>query len=373
MPELYTRDDAKIGVIVNGKRLEGWLQSEVSRSIESLAGTFSVPVSYDPNDPAPIARQDEVSVVIGSTAVIKGIVLSAEPFYRRDMCGLRIIGRDRAGDLIRCCALHQAGQWRNVGLDRICKDLLAPFGIPLDVAADIGPKITDFKVGHGETVLDVISRAARLQGLLAVRSDRGGIVLTKAGKTRFEGVIKRGYNVISMEGIGSDEQRFSEYRVYGQSSPLADFDQARGLKAVARDSGIARYLPCIIGAEGNVTQAELQRLVEHTMRVRRGHAWGFRYVVEGWTFKGKPWPINQRVLIDDPVAGLNGVEWLICSAKATVDLQEGDVTELIVRPVEAYDSVPLRSKIKRHHVRDIPRGRGSQEMQMDSSVFQEVK
>jgi prophage tail gpP-like protein len=372
MGEVYTRDAARISVLVNGKRLQGWTQSEVSRSIESLAGTFSVPVTYDPADPPKIGRQDEISVLIGETVVIRGIVLSAEPFYRKNNIGLRIVGRDRTGDLIRCAALHKAGQWRSATVERICKDLVAPFDIPVEVAADVGPPLRDFKVGQGETVLDVIARAARMQGLLAIRSEQGGVLLTKAGTVRFQGLLRRSLNVISMEGIGSDEQRFSEYRVYGQSNPMADFDQARSLRAVAKDDGIKRYLPCIIGAEGNVTQAELQRLVDHTMRVRRGHAFGFRYVVEGWTFKGKPWPINQRVLIDDPVAGLNGVEWLICSAKATVDLQEGDVTELVVRPVDAYDSVPLRSKIKRHHVNDVPRGRKAHEVQVDS-IFTEIK
>jgi prophage tail gpP-like protein len=313
-----------------------------------------------------------VSVLIGDTVVAQGVVLSAEPFYRKDKIGLRVVGRDLSGDLIRCAALHQAGQGRKVKIDRIIADVLKPFGIGLDVAADVGPAITDFKVGQGETCLEVIARAARLQGLLAIRSESGGVQLTKAGTNRFDGVIRRGWNVVSMEGIGSDEQRFSEYRVYGQSNPTADFDQARALKAVAKDAGITRYLPTIIGGDGNVTQAELQRLVDHTMRVRRGHAMGFRYVVEGWTFKGKPWPINQRVLIEDPVAGLNGVEWLIASAKATVDVEAGDVTELIVRPIEAYDSVPLRSKIRRHHVRDVPRGRDHHDVQIDS-IYQELK
>ena len=371
MGEQYTRDDARITLRVNGVQLDGWIQSEVSRSIESLAATFSVPVSYDPGNPPPVARQDEVEVLIGSTVVCKGLVLAAEPFYRRDNIGLRIVGRDRSGDLVRAAALHKAGQWRKAGVAQIVGDLLAPFGIPLQVAGDAGPPLTDFKVGHGETVLDVIARAARMQGLLAIRSEAGGVLLTKAGTTRFEGVIRRGFNVISMEGVGSDEQRASEYRVYGQSNPLADFDQARNLKAVARDDGVRRYLPIIIGAEGNVTQAELQRLVDHTARVRRGHAMGFRYLVEGWTYQGKPWPINQLVRIEDPVAGLNGVDWLIASAKATVDLQEGDVTELIVRPVEAYDSVPLRSRIRRHHVHDVKRGRDHTDVQIDS-IYKDV-
>jgi hypothetical protein len=32
--------------------------------------------------------------------------------------------------------------------------------------------------------------------------------------------------------------------------------------------------------------------------------------------------------------------------KQTCDLREGDVTELLVRPVEAYDTAPLKTKVK---------------------------
>jgi prophage tail gpP-like protein len=108
-----------------------------------------------------------------------------------------------------------------------------------------------------------------------------------------------------------------------------------------------RYLPLIINAEGNRSQHELQTLVDHTARVRRGHSLGFRYQVEGWTFDGEPWPLNQRIPIYDDVAGLAGDEWLIAHVRHTCDLREGDVTELTMRPIEAYDTAPLKSKVHR--------------------------
>lgn len=346
MPEQYTRDDAQITVTVGGTAYRGWLQSEVSRSLEAISGTFSIPISLVPGDPPPIKRQDQVSVQIGDKTVITGYVLAAEPFYRRGDCGMRVAGRDRTGDLVHCSAIYRGGQWRGAKLDRIAKDLVAPFGISVAVEADVGDAIADFKLAHGETVLDALSRAARLRGVLVTRDDAGRLLLTKAGQVRFAGSIVRGQNVIAMESVGGDEMRHSEYIAYGQSSVSADvdFDTARDLRATVKDPEIQRYLPLIISPDGNTTQAELQRLVEHTMRVRRGHAYGFRYTVEGWTYKGEPWPLNQRVAIYDDVAGLDGEEWLIAAVRQTCDLREGDVTELLVRPIEAYDTLPLTTK-----------------------------
>lgn len=345
MPELFTRDQAQISVIVKGKQFKGWLQSEVERNLEAICGTFSIPVSLTPGEPPEIKRQDPVQIKIGDTVVITGHVLAAEPFYRRGDCGMRVTGRDRTGDLVRSSAIHKGGQWRQATLERIAKDLTAPFGIEVVVDVDVGAPIADFKISHGESVLEVLSRAARLRGVMVTRDDAGRLLLTKAGKQRFEGVVRIGYNVIAMESVGTDEQRHSEYVAYAQSNYDGpnDFDAARSLKATAKDAEISRYMPLVINSDGNRTQAELQALVDHTVRVRRGHAVGYRYTVEGWTFKGKPWPLNQRVAVYDEIAGFAGEELLIAGVKQTCDLKEGDVTELLLRPVEAYDTVPLKT------------------------------
>lgn len=350
--ERYTRserDSAFISVKVGGQAYEGWLQSEVDRDMEAICGTFSIPVSLVPGAPPAIRRQDKIEVWIGQTRVITGHVLTADPFYRRSDCGMRIVGRDRTGDMVRSSAIHKGGQWRSATLERIARDLAAPFGVEVVVDADIGAPIQDFKLYHGETVVSALSRAAKLRGVLLTPDGAGRLLLTKAGKERFKGAIVRGHNVISMDGIGTDENRHSEYIAYGQANCIDDFETARGLKASAKDDEIDRYMPLVINADGNTTQAELDALVRHTARVRRGHAYGFRYQVEGWTFEGEAWPLNQRVPIYDDVAGLDGAEWIIAAVKHTCTREDGDVTELTVRPIEAYDSVPLKSRPKRRN------------------------
>lgn len=355
MPSLDAASTAKIQVIVGGVAYEGWLQSEVSRSIEALAGTFSIPISLVPGRPPGIKRQQAVQVKIGDQVVLTGYVLAAEPFYRRGDCGMRITGRSRAGDLVRCSAIHKGGQWRNVTIDTIIKDIIRPFGLDLVVQTALGDKVADFKLGHGEAALDAVARAARLRGVLVMSDAAGQVLLTRAGDALFAGAIVRGHNVIAMQGIGSDEDRHSEYVVYGQrhthNADLAadDFNLARGMMASAKDDEVQRYLPLVISADGNKTQADLATLAAHTVRVRRGHAYGFHYTVEGWTHAGVPWPLNQRVAIYDDVAGIEGKEWLICAVKQTCDLKEGDVTELTVRPIEAYDTAPLKTKVVRRN------------------------
>ena len=191
-----------------------------------------------------------------------------------------------------------------------------------------------------------------------MRSDSGGVLLTRAGKARCPWPIVGGTiaktrpapaRVISMDGLGSDENRFSEYLAFGQgkAESAADFESARTLKSRATDPEIRRYLPLVINADGERTQAELQSLVEHTARVRRGQAYGIRYKMEGWLVDGKPWPLNARVAVFDDIAQLNGEEWLITSVKQSYDLREGAITELVIKPTEAYEAVPLKARQKR--------------------------
>jgi prophage tail gpP-like protein len=349
---------------VRGQVFTGWLQSDVERSIETIAGTFSVPISYDWRKPPPVQRQDEVQVLIGNTVVITGYVLGAEPFYKANDVGLRIVGRDRAGDAVKCSALHKGGQWRNVRLDVIVRDLFEPYGIAVVVDIDVGDVIADFKLAHGEPLLDAASRAARLRGCLIISDGAGNVLITQAGKQLSAGRIVGGWlyandfgggNVIEMQGQGTDENRHSSYTAFGQSkaSSQADFETARQLKAQSLDPEIRRHTPLVINADGNTTAKDLQTLVDHTARVRRGQSYAYHYKVEGWTTGGKdakagtPWQINQRVPVFDDIAGYNGEELLIVSTKFSCDLKDGRVTDMVLKPVEAYTQAPLKSKQKK--------------------------
>jgi prophage tail gpP-like protein len=335
-----------VSIRVGGQVFAGWLQSEVSRSIESLTGTFSIPTSLVPGDVPRIKRQDEVQVLVGDEVMITGYVMAAEPFYDDRNCGLNVAGRDRTGDLVTSSAIYKGGQWRGAKVDRIVRDLVEPFGIKVKLEADIGKPLDDFKLAFGESRLDAIARACKMRGVLPIPDGRGNLMLTKAGTRKAPGEIRRGKNVLSMRGIGTDERRHSEYIVYGQGEVGQDFEAARQRRARAVDADIKRFSPLVVPADGNVSQADLQALVEHTARVRRGHSRGFEYTLEGWLVNGQPWPINARVPVFDDVAGLDGDEWLICSTRLSLDMQRGATTVVVVRPIEAYDSVPLKTRVR---------------------------
>ena len=350
----YQKEAAIIRVIGNdGKAHAHWLSADITLDLENIARVATIPIALVPGYPPDIHRQDEVGVKVGDTTLVTGFVLATGAFYKYNDCGLKIAIRDRTGDLIKSSALHKGGQWRNVKMDVIATDLIKPYGLKLRVLDDVGAALKEFKLEHGESVHDALSRLAKKRGLIVTSNAQGELVLCKAGKTKATGAIVRGQNVIEAEDIGTDEDRCSEYIAYGQSEVADDFDSCKQKKAHAVDKEIKRKLPMIINADGKVSQADLQQLVDHQMRVRRGHAYGIQYKIEGWTTLGAAWDINQRIPIYDDIMGLHGEEWLIVKIQYTVDINDGDVRNITVRPVEAYEPEP---EIERHKSGKAKRG-----------------
>lgn len=337
---IYTKESAQIYLTVNGVDFVGWQSCDLSFSMEDIARRATVPVDLIPGHPPAINRQDRVGIRIHNTVLMTGIVMAAEPFYRYNDCGIKVVARDITGDLIKASAMHKGGQWKNAKLDVIVADLLKPFGIKLRVLDDVGAVIKEFKLEHGETVLDAVARLAKKRQMILTSNPAGEAVLCRTGKTRVAGAIVRGQNVIEMDAIGTDEDRMGEYIMFGQSDVADDFEHAKSKKARVADKEITRYLPLLMNAEGKPDQADLQKQIEHQMRVRRGHAYGLKYKIEGWTTLGQAWDINQRVPIYDDMVGLNGEEWLISEIQYTVDVKDGDVRNVTVRPIEAYDILP---------------------------------
>lgn len=344
--QIYTKESAVIKVVTqDGKEYAHWLSADISLSMENIARVATIPVVLIPGHPPEIDRQDMVSVKVGDTTLLTGYVLATGKFYGVDDCGMKIKVRDRTGDLIKASAMHKGGQWRNVKVDTIVSDLIKPYGLKLRVLDDVGTPLKEFKIEHGESVLDAIGRVAKKRGMIATSNELGELVLCKAGKTKASGAIVRGQNVIEAEDIGTDEERCSEYIAYGQSEVADDFDSCKQKKAHAIDKEIKRSIPMIINADSKVSQADLQQLVDHQMRVRRGHAYGVKYKIEGWLTLGKAWNINERIPIYDDIMGLNGEEWIIADIQYTVDVKDGDVRNVTVRPAEAYEPEP---EIERH-------------------------
>ncbi len=334
---------AEITVTANGVDLTGWFDATVERSIETIAGRFSFNTDFYPGQPRPVHRQDAVEIRIGDVLVMTGYVLAAEPYYAKDDIGLQVAGRDRTGDLAVCAALYPTGHWINKTLDTIARDLCQPYGITVVVDAVIGAPLRRFELNQGESVAEAISRAAKYRGVLVTRDDLGNLLLTTAGKTKAPAAIVLGDagNVIQAKSAGSDDERFSDYICTGQAELSWGSDLETTRKSTAKDPHIMRYLPMLTVADTPSDTTELQQQAEQLARLHYARAQAYTYTVEGWEAGSGIWSPNTRVAVYDAAMGHDGNELLIVSTAAKADKENGDITEITVAPIEAWQQRPL--------------------------------
>jgi len=325
---------SNVALSVNGKVFEGWEQVSVVKGIEACAGGFSLQVS-DVN-PWPIKNGAKCALSLDGEQVISGWVDRVEIDMSDDTHVVSVAGRDAAGDLVDCGVDHKTGEYLNQDLLQITKSICAPFGVAVKVdGATIGAKFPKYSIQPGETAWQAIERACRSRGVLVVSDNVGGIVLTKPKNARAGAALVYGQNVKAFKAKFDDSDRFKTYIVRGQTAGTDNLfgDAAASVSASAGDSGVERYRPMIILAEGNMVTSQAKDRARYEATVRAARAGRITVTVVGWrrSEAGKLWAFNELVDVDIPPLKMKG-DMLISGVRFSLD-ESGTITELdLVRP-----------------------------------------
>jgi prophage tail gpP-like protein len=324
-----------VSLIVNGTEYVGWESEKVTRTIESLSGSFEFAAAGK----VPFSPDDPCQVMIDGTSVIKGYIDDVAPEYdgTRDVTHVR--GRDTTGDLVDCSL--PAVETSNQTLEQVAKAMCKPFGIPVTVETDIGkPFVTNY-LDHGMTCFELLQKLARFRGVFIVADGNGGLVITKASTAKAAGAIVRGQNVERMTGMLTRRDRFSEYTVVNQV-PGGDYvygTDASMPHATVKDPGVPRYRPTVLVVE---PQDDLQAYGAWQRNVRAGRSSAATHTVTGWYADGKSvlWQPNQHVPVTDPSMDLVTADRLISEVVYLRD-REGTRSEIRHMPPGAFDLLAI--------------------------------
>lgn len=320
----------------------GWQQVRITRGLEQLAGTFTLDMTdkWSIDSAAPRVREGMAcQVLIAGQPVITGWIDEAGVEYDSENHLLRVRGRDRAGDLVDCAAIHAGQEWKGRDLAQVAADLLRPFGMRVRVETDIGAPFRYTHAEPGDTVHELLDRGARMRGVLLVSdSGTGDLVLTRAGQARATTPLRLGENIFAGSSQRSQRDRFSLYRVLGQQRETDNLDpeQAATSAAEVRDTGVTRYRPTVVMADGAADIGECQARARWERSTRAGQGIRATVSVRGWLDNGVPWQPNTLADALDPWCGLDG-EYLIAGVEYGIDNSEGSVTHITVVPPGAYD------------------------------------
>ncbi len=264
-------------------------------------------------------------------------------------------GRDKTGDLVDCAAIHGKGQWRNVTLEQIARDLCQPFGVSVIWQVQLAAAATKFKVWQiepGETVFDSLSRAARHRGVLLTSNANGDLVFTMASQVRagslILGMSKDDQSsctpILAIKTHLSWMERFSLYRVKGAAAASGLWgdtqtaSQSTSVNVDVIDPDITRYRPTIIIADDNFTKAKGNARGSWEQQRSMAHATTATVTVHDWfNQRGQLWTPNQLVTVKATAAGLSDRDLLITTVTFDLTQDGGTVTELELMPREGFE------------------------------------
>ncbi|EFB1294442.1 hypothetical protein DFY52_09425 [Escherichia coli] len=147
----------------------------VSRSLKAIAGEFdlSVTTRWSAAAPRVIREGQPCTVRLGADTVLTGYIDNFIPSYDADNVEIRVMGRDKTGDLVDCSVVHSSGKWKGVRLEQVAADVCRPFGITVITETPTGEAFASVVLEQGETGFELLDRLAKQRGVL-LTSDGAG-------------------------------------------------------------------------------------------------------------------------------------------------------------------------------------------------------
>jgi prophage tail gpP-like protein len=342
-----------ISLHVGGREFGGWTRARVTRSIESIAGSFELEVTdrwSGQSSSWPISEGDECSVSVNGTVVLTGYVDRRRLSYGPEEHSISVSGRDRTGDLVDSSAL--LGQWdfRNASVHTLASRVCDPHGIRVVLQSALNsaeiPPLSKLTIDPGDSGFDVIEKACRMAGLLPVSDGTGRLVLTRAGTGRAATPLVEGENILAASSEFDISGRFRRYVVLAQHHGSDEFSgtAAAHIHGSAQDATVERSARVLcVRAEGSSTRAYAKRRAEWEATVRAARGDSAVVTVQGWTqANGALWPVNSLVRVKSPRIEIDG-DMLISQVTYSAD-SGGSTTELTLRRPDAFKPEPVVKK-----------------------------
>lgn len=334
---------ADITLTVGGVDWTGWESLQASRSVDAMAGAFSLGladrVQYG-GASLPLAPGMECELSSGADTLVTGFIDSVSQSLDSGRHGITVSGRDRSADIVDASAVHAPGSWKGASLMDICSALCAPFGVPVTLEGDQGQPVTAFQIQPGESVAEAVQRLLKQRELVAVPDGKGGLRLAGLAQETLSAVLQEGVNVLSASVTCDASERFSEYVVTGQKQGTdQNFGKACSGRATVTDEQITRYRPLVIRASQQGDAAYMRRRARWEMTTRRAEGTSVQVTVQGWRDStGRLWEPGVLVPVSLPTLGISQ-SLLIGEVTWTRD-SGGTTTQLMLKDPAAWQPEP---------------------------------
>jgi len=273
-----------VTLVVGGKKLAGFQEVNVTRSMEQAAITFGLKATNPSwhEDAWELRLGALVELYPNSTLLCRGYTDRYEADHGEGgQHEVRVSGRSKAADAIDCPpAKHPTGRVEGKTLLDVAKEF-DEFGIgyEADVPLKPIPKVQRYPT---DSVHETLEREARAQGLMLMGKPDGGVLITRAGSKRHAGALVEGQPPIKRFGVSfSAEGKFSEVTAKAQR---ALGTSAKDLRQEVKeyDPEVGRYRPLVVFLEGDGTEEDLKTRAQWERLRRQGTSTSISITVTTW-------------------------------------------------------------------------------------------
>jgi prophage tail gpP-like protein len=339
----------EIKIVIDNKEYTGWKSFDISRSLDSMCGSFSAQIFEDIGDLINgITPGKQCDVFIGDTQLISGFIFERSRSVSESSSSVSISGRDKTADLIDCSAIKRGGEFTNIDLFNLVSAICEPFKINVISSVGNHEKFKKFVIENGESAYEAIERACRQRGVIAITDRAGNLKLSSVSKSllvdSWDSLIY-GENIKSIDESYSHSDRYSQYIVKSQDSGDGNpWDDAIIQKiGTANDSIIKRYRPLLIINEAKGSSKTVKARASWEAQIRAGRSLSYDVSVVGFRQKSlgsnQPlWEIGEKVnLIHD--------QWGINESKLIRDItcsfsDSGSITKMNLVNPNTYSASP---------------------------------
>jgi len=320
-------------LLVRNARVDKFVSYTIDADLYSPEGSFSFECDskYDVN------KGDTCQIFVNRVCVMAGIIDTVQRSLSRNGPKMNIDGRSVAAVLADSSVTKFATLPTTLPqlVERLVRDL--PFLSRKDFVFKSGSDKVKvhrkfIEVSPGDSVFEVIKKAANSQGYLFWASPEGELVFDKPverGKADFKiHAFEDGPEMDYIEGSVTEtlNEQHSLIKVIGESQDDSDI---KYVAASVKNDDFPFYRPLVVN--WNENEGPAKKTAELQLATEKASAIQLEYTMPGHSQNGKPWTINTFCDVEDHYNGANGA-YLIKRRTFTLDRNEGKRTKLELQP-----------------------------------------
>ena len=320
-------------LLVRNARVDKFVSYTINSDLYSPEGSFSFECDsrYDVN------KGDTCQIFVNRVCVMAGIIDTVRRSLSRSGPKMEIEGRSVAAVLADSSVTKFATLPTTLPqlVERLVRDL--PFLSRKDFVFKSGSDKVKVhrkfvEISPGDSVFDVIKKAANSQGYLFWASPEGQLVFDKPverGKADFKiHAFENGEEMDYIEGSVTEtlDGQHSLIKVVGESQ---DDNDIKYVAASVKNSDFPFYRPLVVN--WNENEGPAKKTAELQLATEKAAAIQLEYTMPGHSQNGIPWTINAFCDVEDHYNGANDA-YLIKHRTFTLDRNEGKRTKLELQP-----------------------------------------